>query len=407
MSASRAIGSPGPGTVRGAVPGGGTRLAALDGVRILAALAVLCYHYLALDSGWGEPATSVFPVASAWAAYGWLGVEIFFVVSGFVICMSAWGRGVGEFAASRISRLFPAYWAAVLFTAGTLFAWPEVRGVKAFSDVVVNLSMLQGGMKVPHIDDAYWTLFVELKFYALFALVVVRGVTYRNCVVFCTVWTVAGVVAPTADSGVLSFFAIPTFSPYFIAGIAFHLMRRFGPNAVLWGIAGLQFVLAQSYVQGRMISNLGRGVAAHTPVWPAHVVIACGFLVMAGIALGAFDRVRWRWLGHAGALTYPLYLIHMMAGLTFIHHFRHEVRPVPLVLGVTAFMVVLAWLVHRLVERPLGRRLRTVLRRAVQDIRRMSAQPAAVPAVPAVPAIPGVPAQAPAPEAERVRTIRR
>lgn len=205
---------------------------------------------------------------------------------------------------------------------------------------------------MPHIDDAYWTLFVELKFYALFALVVLRGVTYRNCVFFCTVWTVAGVVAPTADSGVLSFFAIPTFSPYFIAGIAFHLMRRFGPNAVLWGIAGLQFVLAQSYVQGRMISNLGRAAAAQTPVWPAHVVIACGFLVMAGIALGAFDRVRWRWLRHAGAVTYPLYLIHMMAGLTVIHHFRHDVRPVPLVLGVTTLMVALAWLIHRLIERP-------------------------------------------------------
>lgn len=95
----------------------------------------------------GEPAATVFPGASACAAYGWLGVEIFFVVSGFVICMSAWGRGVGEFAASRISRLFPAYWAAVLFTAGVLFAWPEVRGVKAFSDVVVNLSMLQGASR--------------------------------------------------------------------------------------------------------------------------------------------------------------------------------------------------------------------------------------------------------------------
>ncbi|WP_327282238.1 MULTISPECIES: acyltransferase family protein [unclassified Streptomyces] len=393
MSASRAVGHPGPSAARL----GGARLAALDGVRIVAALGVLCYHYMALDSAWGEPAATVFPGASACAAYGWLGVEIFFVVSGFVICMSAWGRGVGEFAASRISRLFPAYWAAVLFTAGVLFAWPEVRGVKAFSDVVVNLSMLQGGIKVPHIDDAYWTLFVELKFYALFALVVLRGVTYRNCVFFCTVWTVAGVVAPTADSGVLSFFAIPTFSPYFIAGIAFHLMRRFGPNAVLWGIAGLQFVLAQSYVQGRMISNLGRAAAAQTPVWPAHVVIACGFLVMAGIALGAFDRVRWRWLRHAGAVTYPLYLIHMMAGLTVIHHFRHDVRPVPLVLGVTTLMVALAWLIHRLIERPLGHRLRSGLRRAVHDIRRHAAHPAAVPAVPVQPS---------APEAERIRTTR-
>ncbi len=68
---------------------------------------------------------------------------------------------------------------------------------------------------------------------------------------------------------------------------------------------------------------------------------------MAAIALGALDGIRWRWLPHAGAVTYPLYLIHMMAGLTLIHHFRREVAPVPLALGVTATMVVLAWLVHR------------------------------------------------------------
>ncbi|MEU3778824.1 acyltransferase [Streptomyces sp. NPDC032472] len=385
------------GPSRSAETGGGARLAVLDGVRILAALSVLCYHYLALQSAWGEPVATVFPVASKGAAYGWLGVELFFLVSGFVICMSAWGRTAGEFAVSRISRLFPAYWAAVVFTSTVLFAWPEVRGVKAFRDVVVNLTMLQGGMDVPHIDDAYWTLFVELKFYVLFALVVLRGVTYRNCVVFCGVWTLAGIVAPTADSGLLSFFAIPSFSPYFIAGIAFHLMRRFRPNAVLWTIVGLQFLLAQSFVRSRMITNLGRTTALELPPWPAHVIITCGFLVMAGIALGAFDRIRWRWLPHAGALTYPLYLIHMMAGLTFIHHFRHDVPPVPLVLGVTAVMAALAWLIHRLVERPLGRRLRAGLRRGVEDIRRNT---------PLGSAIPAIPAQPPAPEAERIRAAR-
>ncbi|NXY98361.1 acyltransferase [Streptomyces sp. BR123] len=334
-------------------------------------------------------------MASKCAAYGWLGVELFFIVSGFVICMSAWGRTTGEFAVSRVSRLFPAYWAAVVFTSTVLFVWPEVRGVKAFSDVVVNLSMLQGGMKVPHIDHAYWTLFVELKFYVLFAIVILRGVTYRNCVVFCAVWTLAGIVAPTAGNGLLSFFAIPSFSPYFIAGTAFYLMRRFGPNTVLWTIAGLQFLLAQSHVH-RMITNLGRTAAFETPAWPAHAIIACGFLVMAGIALGAFDRIRWRWLTHAGAVTYPLYLIHMRAGLTLIHHLRHVVAPVPLVLGVTAVMTVLAWVIHRLVER-LGRLLRTGLRRGLEDIRGGTPRRAVVSSIPAQP---------PAPEAERIPAAR-
>ncbi|WP_327261057.1 acyltransferase [Streptomyces sp. NBC_01232] len=382
-------------TSAGAAPGG--RLAVLDGVRVLAALGVLLYHYFALASAWGEPPRNIFPIANRFAVYGWLGVEIFFLVSGFVICMSAWGRSVGDFAVSRISRLFPAYWVAVVFTALVLFTWPEVREVKAFSHVVVNLSMLQGGLGVPNIDDAYWTLFVELKFYVLFALVVMRGVTYRNCVLFCAAWTLAGVVAPSADSGVLSFFAAGASSPYFIAGIAFYLMRRFGQNAVLWAVVGVQFLLAQHHVHARMISSLGRAATGQTPAWPAHLIIALGFVLMAAIALGSLDRVQWRWLQHAGALTYPLYLIHMLAGLTFIHHFRRDVAPVPLVIGVIAGMLLLAWLIHRFVERPLGRLLRDRLRRGMQDIRSATASG---------PSTGRLPAQPSAPEAERIPVSR-
>ncbi|MCX5588515.1 acyltransferase family protein [Streptomyces erythrochromogenes] len=402
MSAGGAAGIPrAGGRADTAAPPAGTpgpRLAALDAVRVLAALSVLFYHYAALDSAWGEPAEDVFPGAHALAVYGWLGVEIFFLVSGFVICMSAWGRTVGDFAVSRVSRLFPAYWAAVAFTSLVLFAWPEMRKVGSVSDVVVNLSMLQAGIGVPHVDDAYWTLFVELKFYVLFAVVVMRGVTYRNCVLFCGIWTLAGAVAPAVDNGLLSFFAVSSASPYFIAGIAFYLMRRFRPNAVLWAVVGVQFLLAQHHVHARMVSSLGRRATEQTPAWPAHVIILLGFALMAAIALGVLDRVRWGWLPHAGAVTYPLYLIHMMAGLTFIHHFRRDVAPVPLAIGVTALMVVLAWLVHRLVERPLGRVLRDGLRRGVQDIRSGTPRPAPLGRLPVQPS---------APEAERIPAGRR
>ncbi|MEU9302020.1 acyltransferase [Streptomyces sp. NPDC048269] len=396
MSARSSDGGPQPIGGRSRAGAGG-RLAALDGVRILAALAVVFYHYVVLESAWGEPTVGVFPVASRLAVYGWLGVEVFFLVSGFVICMSAWGRTVGDFAVSRVSRLFPAYWTGIAFTSLVLFTWPEVRPVEALSDVVVNLSMLQGGVGVPHVDDAYWTLFAELKFYVLFSAVVIRGVTYRNCVLFCGLWTVAAVVAPTVDNRVLSFFAITPYSPYFIAGIAFYLMRRFRPSAVTWAIVGVQFVLAQHYVHSRMLTSLGRGVTERTPAWPAHVIITLGFLVMAAIALGLLDGIRWRWLPHAGAVTYPFYLIHMMAGLTIIHHFRDRVAPVPLALGVTALMLTLAWIIHRLVERPLGRVLRDGLRRGLQDIRS---------GTPVPPALPRLPAQPSAPEAERIPSIR-
>ncbi|MFF2191455.1 acyltransferase family protein [Streptomyces sp. NPDC058157] len=219
--------------------------------------------------------------------------------------MSTWGRTLGGFAISRISRLYPAHWTAVAFTAGVL-----------------------------------WLL---------------RGVTYSNCVLFCGLWTAAGVIAPTAGSGLLDFFAVPQFAPYFVAGIAFHLMRRFRPTLLLWVIVVLQFLLAQTYVAARLDANVDHD--AH--VWPARLVITLAFAAMAAIALGALDRVQWRRLRTAGAITYPLYLIHMVAELTVIHHFRDRVPPpVPLAGGLTVAMITLARFIQRYVERPATRRLR-------------------------------------------------
>src|SRR4051812_19156660 len=93
------------------------RLAALDGLRFLAALAVMFFHYTAAEKLlWGNPSRLEFPTMNLLTRYGYLGVQLFFVISGFVILMTAYGRNVEEFVASRFSRLFPAYWVAVLGT---------------------------------------------------------------------------------------------------------------------------------------------------------------------------------------------------------------------------------------------------------------------------------------------------
>ncbi|MFH8410079.1 acyltransferase family protein [Streptomyces sp. NPDC018019] len=344
------------------------RLRVLDGLRLLAALMVLAYHYITLRDGWGEDPTAFSPVVRHVSEYGWLGVEVFFLISGFVICMSAWGRSLGDFVTSRVSRLYPAYWVAVLLTAAVLTVWPNVRSADNWETVLTNLTMLQQGLGVPDVDDAYWTLFIELKFYLLFAVVVFRGVTYRRCVLFCGLWTVAGVVALKANSDLLSVWAIAPYSPYFIAGIAFYLMHRFRPTALLWAIVAISFLLAQHYLRGRLVMNLG-AKADLAEGWPVRLAVLAAFALMAAIALGWFDRLQWRWLSTAGSLTYPLYLLHMYVGFTLIDLLRSRVPAPVLLLGIVALMLVLSWLVHRFVERPLGRKLRVAMQKSVEEMR--------------------------------------
>ncbi|MFE0377894.1 hypothetical protein ACFW1M_20435 [Streptomyces inhibens] len=66
--------------------------------------------------------------------------------------MSVWGRTVGEFAVSRLSRLFPAYWAGILLTAVVVKTWPEIASLRGWDTVITHLVMLQGGNNTPDVD---------------------------------------------------------------------------------------------------------------------------------------------------------------------------------------------------------------------------------------------------------------
>ncbi|MEU7907880.1 acyltransferase [Actinoplanes sp. NPDC049118] len=337
------------------------RIAVIDGLRLFAALIVALYHYTALKTAmgpvWDVPRGEVFPVLSRAGAYGWLGVELFFMISGFVICMSSWGRTPEAFARSRIVRLFPAYWPAVLITTAVVTLWPTVQQHASVKDVLVNLTMLNDPLNAERVDEAYWTLWAEAKFYLLFAVVLLwrgRGLTLRNTILFGYGWLIAATLTVNAKQPVLTEILQPVYAPYFVAGIAFYLIHRFGPDIRLWGLAGLSFALAMNAVNVRMTN---RDLNPHIGM----LVVALFFAALAVIALGWTDRIRWRWLTTAGILTYPFYLIHENIGWTIIHATRDLAPRYVILVGVLLLMLGAAWLLHRLLERPIAGWLRAKL----------------------------------------------
>jgi len=325
------------------------RLQILDGLRLFAALAVVGWHLIAAPTaGWADDGWADFGPLAAISRYGWLGVELFFLISGFVIGMSSWGRRVGDFAASRVVRLYPAYWLAVLASAAALaiFGGREVT----WPQTAANLTMLQNPLGVADIDPSYWTLAVELRFYLLFAIVVALGVTYRRVVYFCVIWLAVSVFV--SGQPWLAWLISAENVPYFVAGMVLFLIHRFGATPLLWGIVTASWLVALYRVDAHVTAAIGEH--AWTGWLPAALAVTGFFALMSLIATGFGSRVRWPWLVTAGALTYPLYLLHQTLGVTVISGLRGHVPAGVLLIALVAVLLGLAWLVHRYVERPVA-----------------------------------------------------
>jgi peptidoglycan/LPS O-acetylase OafA/YrhL len=151
------------------------RLEFLDLMRGIAALAVLVehggYHFL---RGFAAFTHSLF-------SFGKFGLTCFFLVSGFVIPFSLEGRpGLKRFWVLRIFRLYPIYWFS-LFSALILYrlGLKDVLTPEFLShftrNAIVNVSMLQGIVMLPHAIGLYYTLTIEMLFYGICTVLIWRN----------------------------------------------------------------------------------------------------------------------------------------------------------------------------------------------------------------------------------------
>ncbi|UZN01946.1 acyltransferase family protein [Cellulomonas sp. S1-8] len=383
------------------VAGPASRLVAIDALRLAAAVGVLVYHFTARrSSAWGQDQDALIaPAVAAWASYGSLGPELFFVISGFVILMTAWGRTTAAVVASRIGRLYPSYWVAVLLTGFLLLVvWPEGKEVTV-GQVAVNLTMLQSLVGVEHVDGVYWTLWTELRFYLLVGVLVLVGVTRRRVLAVALVWPVLALLVERAGADDLAHLLVSDYAPLFAAGMALYVLRREGHAVLPWLVVAVNTALAVAIRVPPTVSGLERV----TGVSPSHVglgiaLASCVVLVAlaAFVPLPALDRP---WVVAAAALTYPVYLVHQYWGLWVISLVVDHVPAAVAVLAAVAASFALAWCVHRAVEAPYAPALRRRTERALTRARdrlldRVNAGPRVLDAAEATPPGPHPPVPA-------------
>ncbi len=332
------------------------RLAALDGARLLAAAAVMVYHFWYIAPG------------AVIARHGYLGVDVFFMLSGFVILWSANGRTPAAFARARVLRLYPEFWLAVLISAAVFTLSPGgMRGPPSVSSVLANLTMVPQYLGQPYVDGVYWTLGAELKFYLLlWGMLLVRQAQHLDR--WLIGWALVGAIGEFIDLGgvVRSLLILPYGSLFALGGLLFVATERgwTAPRAI--GV-GLAWFAGWHGALDRMAANM-----RPEDLTSAARMATIGVVTVATLGLALVRRVEpspraAAWLTTAGALTYPLYLLHNVPKELLLQPERTVPRVIGLPLAVVA-SVALAWVVQhaaaRFVRPPLatllGRRPRRV-----------------------------------------------
>lgn len=342
---------------------GDGRLAELDLLRFIAALAVVAFHYLvAYASVWGARPAALFPPLAPFAGLGILGVELFFIISGFVILMTVWGRGLGGFAQSRFVRLYPAYWLSLVATA----ALYGLTGAKALDpklspgDYLVNATMFQRLFKVTDASQVYWSLWAELRFYLLMVILVIIGVTYGRVLIFSGVWLVAAFGADLLGNEIVNEIVMPDYAPYFIAGMSLYLIHKHGSAWLPWLYVAGAYALSIGSALDRVHRRVDNVGFKNMPVTDVSVIITITliFAVMAVAALGLIRLKPSRTLTALGGITYPLYLFHGVVAVALIPALTGHMPPWAIATTTVLTAVVLSYLVYSFAERPIQRLLK-------------------------------------------------
>ncbi|HEY5313651.1 MAG TPA: acyltransferase [Pirellulales bacterium] len=295
---------------------GAGRFQFVDALRGLAALSVAAYHISRYGPLAHAAEHSIPDFVQLLLKHGWIGVQIFFVISGFVIAYSlrraaVTPRFIGQFALRRSLRLDPSYWTTivlVLVLSSLLpasFAEPASADPLSAGQLVAHVGYLQNVLGYENLSVGFWTLCIEVQFYLMF--VVLLGVAQ---------WTAGG--AAGADRACYQRL-LALLAPVAIASL-FYFGRQRASDAWLVHFFSMFFLgmLVCWSLEGK-ISRLWFGLfaalmaASLTVHWSLDITVALltGLSVyLVGRAGHLHDWLGWRPLQYLGRISYSLYLIH-------------------------------------------------------------------------------------------------
>lgn len=360
----------------------------IDAVRLLAAIFVAVFHLTYRTS----EGVHLLP-------FGWVGVQIFFVISGVVIANSASRTGPTEFLVGRFLRLYPAAWIAALISASILLVTPrsiyQSMGINVIPQIGAFLRSLILFADY-FLASSYWTLPIEIAFYALIFLSLCVGKIPRLKLIarFLIVISLPYLIALFLhDIRVINYpilnleyglknALLLRHGPYFALGIYIwmkkkgHMLNWIDVLAVVTSIG-----LASMEITSRAIEVIDIYAAS------AKELITVPFLVAGSLSLFLFFTSiiyiavlynarlvppAWMktWLRNAGLITYPFYLMHEVLGGFILHQLASLKLVFPLKIAISLLGVgIVAFIVAAWAEVVLRRYLKVLIDAVLAKLR--------------------------------------
>ena len=281
------------------------RITEIDALRGIAAVIVVIYHY---TFHYNERFGHVKPdYNTTLFDFGHYGVQLFFIISGFVIFMSvSRGKSAGDFLIKRTFRLYPAYIAAIILTY-LVIGNSGIDINRTFFEAIINFTMFQEFLGIRNIDGVYWSLRVEMTFYLMMALVLYLGA--KSHVILVSITMLASGFLIQLTNGIfggeflsnLERFSTANYVQLFVIGIMFYCIWQHGPRIKYISL------LAVSIIYDFLFEGVANGMFTV-------LFVAIFALVLAG-------KMKWlnnRVLLFLGSISYPLYLVHQNIGYAMI-----------------------------------------------------------------------------------------